>query len=94
MLSHRFLPSTTTALSPAHDRVGWLKRTDDSERLLSHEQLLFWSSRRCGWVFALAIERREVLLASADLCAFESPLVVVERDVVVRLGPCEDALDG
>jgi hypothetical protein len=83
----------TVVLSPDHGHGGSLRRTDGSERLLSGELLLLWPSRRYGWVSALGIERREFLLASVDLRAFETPLVVVERDVVVRLSPCEDALD-
>lgn len=59
---------------------------DGSVPLLSREQLLVWAARRCGQVFALGIERREVLLTHADLRLFEPPLVVVEWDVVVRLG--------
>lgn len=40
-----------------------------------------------------SVKPLEVLLTSLDPHAFEPPLVVVKRDVVVRLGPCEDALD-
>lgn len=83
----------TVVLSPDHDRIGWLKRTDGSERLLPGEQLLLLASRRCEWVFALGVERREVLLASADLCAFEPLLAVVERNIIVRFGSREDAPD-
>jgi hypothetical protein len=80
----------TVVLSSDHGHVGSLKRTDGSEHLLSGEQLLLWASRRCGWVTALSIERREFLLAGVDLRAFNLPLVIVEGNVVIRLGSFED----
>ena len=41
-------------------------------------------------MYASDIERREILLADIDFRAFELPLIVVERNVVVRLESCGD----